>query len=193
MTSNSRDGVDASTWRHQKMCFTRSGQAAASWEEGYVRRPYLQSDGTCEAGYKKCGLGVDYENDRAICYPVDQICPITGITVEPLGAVPTGDGWVVANGTFTREKHQLWYRREGIGELPLVELALTLTQYASSNVGPEDYDHVDNKRGPCYTGSKQDIDGVVTVSDVALADHEISSVRSNELTPALIVTCTTTR
>mgnify|MGYP003385385551 FL=1 len=176
MTSNSRDSVGASTWRHQKICFTRAGQAAASWVEGYVRRPYVESDGTCITGYKKCGLGVDYENDRAICYPEDYICPITGIAVEPVGTTPTGDGWVMANGTFTRENHQLWYRREGIGELPLVQLALTL-RYASSDVGPEDYDHINNKRGPCYTGSAQDINGVVAVSDTTLADHSISSVR----------------
>jgi hypothetical protein len=59
----------------------------------------------------------------------------------------------------------------------LAQLALTLTEYASSSVGP-DYDHVDNNRGPCYTGGAQDIKSAVEVSDVELAVHTLS-VRRN--------------
>lgn len=173
MTSNSRGGFGASTWRHQKVCFKRSGQPAASWENGYERRPNVDANGLCPKDYKKCGVGMDYNNDMAICYPANELCPITGVTVEPYAATPTGSDWEKANGTFAREGHHLWFRREGLGELPLAQLALTLTEYSSSNVGP-DYNHIYNSRGPCYTGGAQDIKSAVEVSDTELAAHSIS-------------------
>ena len=173
MTSNSRPSAGASTWRHQKVCFKREGQSAANWDDGYVRRPYVDEAGNCPIDYKKCEDGTDYETDLAICYPVEHVCPITGITIEPDTATPTGSGWVKANGTFTREGHHLWYRREGTGELPLAQITLTLTEYPSSDVGP-DYDHTQNNRGPCYTGGAQDIKSSVEVSDYELAAHSLS-------------------
>lgn len=174
MTSNSRPDIGASTWRHNKICFKRSGQSAASWTDGYTRRPYVDSSGACPSGYKKCGKGTNYENDKAICFPETELCPITGVTVEPNGDTPSGTGWVEANGSFTRSGYTLWYRREEIGELPLAQLSLTLTDYASNNVGP-DYDYTQNDRGPCYTGRPQDIKAQVKVSDTTLAEHSLSS------------------
>lgn len=176
MTSNSRGTVDASTWRHQRVCFKRSGQAAATWGDGYVRRPYVDSDGNCPSEYKKCGDGIDYENDKAICYPEGDTCPITSITVEPQGSTPTGDGWEMSNGTFSQDDYNLWFRREVLGELPLAQLALTLTEYSSSDVGP-DYNHAENNRGPCYTGGAQDIKSAMTVSDSTLAAHSVSVIK----------------
>ena len=35
MTSNQRSGFEATTWRNQKVCFKRSGEPAASWENGF--------------------------------------------------------------------------------------------------------------------------------------------------------------
>lgn len=173
MTSNERPSADASTWRHQKVCFKREGQSAANWENGYVRRPYPDAAGNCPTDYKKCGDGTDYETDLAVCYPNEFVCPITGVTIEPTSTTPTGSGWVKANGTFSREGHHLWYRRESIGDLPLNQITLTLTEYPSSDVGP-DYDHTENNRGPCYTGGAQDIKAAVDVSDTQLAVHTLS-------------------
>ena len=117
MTSNSRSKVSASNWRLNRICFKRSGQSAASWDTGYVRRPYPDITGKCPVNYKKCGAGLTYLQGKSICFPESEVCPITSVTVAPAGVHPAGSGWQIANGTFSSTGHKLWMRREQMNEL----------------------------------------------------------------------------
>lgn len=100
MSANSLNGVDAESWRREKICYKRGGEASVNFKNGYYRRPYPDSKGDCPSGYKKCGIG-SYEDDRAICFPIDSHCPITGMLIAT--SPPSGGSWIQAAGVFSRD------------------------------------------------------------------------------------------
>lgn len=173
MTAPARSSISTKAWRSQLICVKRGGQAAASWKNGYVRRPYPSNKGKCPDGYKLCGQGT-YENDRAICFPEENVCPLTGLLIAPNNNPPTSGNWIKANGTFG-DAHSLYFRREYPGELPLVDFQNALTEYGSDDYITDEYRSSKNKRGPCYLGAKQVYSSSVDVSDEALNSYWIKS------------------
>lgn len=155
MSMPTQNKVSATKWRNSNICFKRDGEAASSWDNGYVRRPYPSSVGQCPEGYRKCGAGVDYE-EGAVCFPIDTQCPITGLLVTPVDDPPPSSGQWTAVGVLQNGTYTVYTRREFPGELPLVNLQLHLTDYPDNDyLDGVSYDADRNKRGPCYTGSTQ--------------------------------------
>lgn len=174
MSANSQNGVDAEAWRREKICYKRGGLASVNFKNGYFRRPYPDSDGTCPSGYKKCGTG-NYEDDRAICFPDDTICPITGLLIAQ--SPPAGGSWIQADGIFSRDGSNLYYRREYINELPVVDLKSALTKYKDDYLN-DNYNGKNNQRGPCYIGVGQKYSKSVQVSDTELIGYSIKPPKS---------------
>jgi hypothetical protein len=166
MSAPARDAVKSKSWRDSKICFKRGGKPATSWTEGYYRRPYPDADGACPTDYKRCGTGLTYEQG-AVCFPADSPCPITGMLVAPADdPLPAEGGWQSA-GTFPGDEYLLLTRREHEGELPVVDLEMHLTLDNSQEYTDGDsYNPDDNRRGPCYLGTKQKFSNKpLTISD----------------------------
>jgi hypothetical protein len=178
MTAPSRSGIPVKSWRSELICVKRGGQAAASWRSGYVRRPYPSSKGKCPTGYRKCGTATaTYEDDRAVCFPEDEVCPLTGMLIAANTNPPTDPSWIKAEGNFS-DGHSLYIRREFPGELPIVDFQTGLTEYGSDDYLTDGYKASKNKRGPCYIGNKQEYSSSVAVSDVAFAEYSIKAPSS---------------
>jgi hypothetical protein len=183
MTANSLDGVKAKSWRRERICYKRGGQASVSFKDGYFRRPYPDEKGKCHNGYKVCGSGT-YNDNRAICFPDTEQCPITGLLVA--ATKPSGGSWISA-GNFTRDGTHLFYRREYVDELPVVNLEDALTKYNGDYMA-DNYNGNKNARGPCYMGGVQKYGNQIKVSETALDSFSISSPSScNKPDPRFIL------
>ena len=174
MTAPARGKINAKAWRRESICVRRGGQASAKWSGGYQRRPYPGKKG-CPNGYKVCGNGLYAEGERAICFPVDEECPITGIIITRDSHPPTTGNWTKANGTFAVEAYSLYYRREYADELPVVDFKTALTYYDSDDYIDDNYRAGKNRRGVCYLGKAQKYTSNVVVSSSKFADYSIKA------------------
>jgi hypothetical protein len=173
MSMNSLSGVNAKAWRRERICYKRGGIGSVSFKDGYFRRPYPDEKGKCEDGFKLCGNGT-YQDDRAICFPDTEQCPITGLLVA--ATKPSGGSWISA-GNFTRDGTHLFYRREYVDELPVVNLEDALTKYNGDYMA-DNYNGNKNARGPCYMGGVQRFVNTVQVSDLEFATYSIKPPKS---------------
>jgi hypothetical protein len=169
-SAKSLPGIAAKSWRREKICIKRGGIGSVSFANGYFRRPYPDEHGNCPDDYKKCGTG-NYQDDRAICFPSDTECPITGLLIA--ASQPSGGSWTSV-GNFTHDGLHLYARREYPGELPAVEFSDALTRY-KGDYFQDNYNGKNNNRGPCYMGSSQKYSRSVVVSEIALVDYAITS------------------
>mmetsp|Transcript_22844 Transcript_22844/g.29636 ORF Transcript_22844/g.29636 Transcript_22844/m.29636 type:complete len:545 (+) Transcript_22844:186-1820(+) len=150
ITDPAISSISLSVWRGKKTCYRRGGEPAMTWTDSFWERPHPDSEtGECESGYKKCGDGT-FDESRSICFPDDELCPITDITVassEP-SDFSTAD---ISNVTAEYgDGTAIFFKRQSFGQLPLVDLSL---QLAGSN------------RGPCYQGSSQTYSTASSASD----------------------------
>ncbi len=131
-------------WRGSTLCVKRAGRPAATYKGHYAGRPHPHKHGNCPKNYRKCGEGKN-QDEGAICFPEDAECPITNILVLQ-GATfpPANEGWEPA-GTFLHDNHTLYFRREHIGELPIMNVTVALTELVGEH----------NVRGQCFRGEIQ--------------------------------------
>jgi len=179
MTAPKRKSFSARSWRRHRVCYMRGGQAAATWKGGYKHRPYPTENSTCPVGYKLCGSGT-YTNGNAVCFPVDTVCPITGLLIAPSETPLSSLSWVKANGNFTVANYSLYYRREHSNELPVIDLRVALTRYSSTDYLDEEYKPGANARGVCYIGRSQEYKKPIAVSNSALAQYSSSEPQQCE-------------
>jgi hypothetical protein len=115
---------------------------------------------------QRCGRGLTFDDGGAVCIPIDEECPVTGVLVAPLtkSLAPTLNWEAV--GTFPEGTHVLYIRREQIDELPLVDLSTQLTNYAYQDyTNGEGYRSDENSRGPCYIDRIQGVRQTLTKSN----------------------------
>lgn len=148
-----KSSVPSTSWRGKRLCVLRGGEPAESWKNGYRQRPHPNSEGICPEGYRKCGQGDDHNNARALCFPEEEpLCPLTNIVVSE--SIPSTEGWDLI-GEFN-DGYSLFGRREGYGELPLVDLQIKLTtEVGQSFRDGKSYSTGRQNRGPCYMGPSQ--------------------------------------
>ncbi len=163
--------IDLKLWRGKRLCYQRAGQAACEFDrkkqESYKytgaaattpwRRPRPAKDGSCPTGYQRCGeAGTStYSESRAICFPNDVPCPLTGLKVASASTVATviAAGYTEYLGTFD-DSYELYGRRDGVSDvLPTIYIEDALAELS----GGTSYDKLaykssDNKRGKCYNG-----------------------------------------
>jgi hypothetical protein len=172
------DKIPVTSWRNTKICVLRDGIPSISYKNGYFKRPSV-SKGTCPSGYKLCGNGSEFDIDRSICFPVEYKCPITAIVMSDTYPNADDGAWVQANGSYILDNnYSLYIRREGFGELPIVDLKTALAFLSS----PEEDDFVDgnydpghNKRGICMKGKTQKTsDSEIKPSLDSLSDYSVS-------------------
>ena len=131
-------------WRGSTLCVKRGGRPAATYKDLYAGRPHPNKHGHCPHGYRKCGEGKN-QDEGAICFPDDIECPITNIMILPKSSFPLpNEGWEPA-GTFLNDNYVLYFRREHIGELPIMNVTVALTEFAG----------MANTRGQCFRGEIQ--------------------------------------
>ena len=136
--------VESLSWRGSTLRVKRAGHPAATYKGHYAGRAHPNKHGHCPSGFKKCGDGRN-QDEGAICFPVDAECPVTNIIVLPnTDFPPANEGWEPA-GTFLNDNHTLYFRREHIGELPIMNVTVALTEFACEH----------NTRGQCFRGEIQ--------------------------------------
>ena len=116
-----------------------AGRPAATYKGHYSGRPHPNKHGNCPQGYKKCGVGRS-QDEGAIFFPDNAECPITNIMVLSSAVSPSSnEGWEPA-GTFWNDNHTLYFRREHVNELPIMNVTVALTEFAGEQ----------NIRGQCF-------------------------------------------
>ena len=124
--------TDSLRWRGSTLCIKRAGRPAATYKGHYSGRPHPNKHGKCPHGYRKCGEGKN-QDEGAVCFPDNAECPITNIMVLPKSSSPlTNEGWEPA-GTFLNDNHVLYFRREHMGELPIMNITVALTEFAGEH------------------------------------------------------------
>jgi hypothetical protein len=81
------------------------------------------------------------------------MCPITATVISQ---TPPGVDWLEANGShWFEDGYSLYFKREGLFELPVVDLATALTEYSGEYIDWQQYDPGNNDRGVCIAGRYQ--------------------------------------
>lgn len=145
--------VKSKFWRMSTICIKRGGKAAVSYTERRLvqYRQVPDINGKCHDGFQKCGDGFN-QHEAAICFPSDAECPITNILVLPADTMPPANAFWETAGHFAHSSHTLYFRRQYIGELPIVDVTFQLTEFDSNGKGV---------RGVCYEGPSQTITSTV--------------------------------
>ena len=157
MSLDSLHRKESSRWRGSTFCIKRAGRPAAAYKGHFAGRPHPNKHGECPKEYKKCGDGRN-QDEGAICFPENVECPITSIVVLPRSdPVLVEQGWE-PGGTFLNGDYALYFRREHINELPIINITVALSEVIDGH----------NTRGHCYRGGAQDVQATIQASKTDL-------------------------
>ena len=101
-------------------------------EETFAKRGSLvQRDGNCKSGYKKCGFGGTFKNNRVFCTASSQ-CPINSIVLSkssPGGEFKEGENFTTNQGPG----YALYWSRNESNVLPIVEWRVSEEEICMNN------------------------------------------------------------